>query len=134
MTDVNELVEIYVRIRNARDALLKDYEAKDKELKTDLDQIGVTLLVACNEAGADSIKTESGTVIKRLNERYYPVDWEVFKGFVKENDALDLFEKRIHQGNIKELMSSRPDEGLPPGINVLREYAVTVRKSNSVKE
>ena len=134
MTDVNELVSVYVRIRNARDVLLKEFESKDKELKADLDQVGSTLLAACNEVGADSIKTESGTVIKQLKERYYPVDWEVFKGFVKENDALDLFEKRIHQSNIKELMASHPDDGLPPGINVIREYAVTVRKSNSVQE
>ena len=134
MADVNELVAVYINIRSARDALLKQYEADDKELKTDLDLIEAELLSVCNTTGADSIKTEHGTVMKRLYERYYATDWEALKVFVRENDALDLFERRIHQTNIKDLLAARPGEGLPPGVNVFREFGVTVRKSNQVKD
>lgn len=128
--NVSELVEIYLRIRAARNELKADYDTKDAELKSDLSVIEAELLGACNVAGADSIKTAHGTVMKRLNERYYSVDWDAFQNFVRENDALDLFERRIHQTNIKDLIASRPGEGLPPGVNVFREFAVTVRKQS----
>jgi hypothetical protein len=132
--NVSELVEIYIRIRTARNELKNHYEAEDGVLKEDLGHIEAELLSACNKAGADSIKTEYGTVMKKLTERFYGVDWELFKNFVKENDALDLFEKRISQSNIKDLIAARPGEGIPPGVNVFREYGVTVRKSNQVKD
>lgn len=132
--NVGDLVEIYIRIRTARSELKNTYEASDGVLKEDLGHIEAELLSACNAAGADSIKTEHGTVMRKLTERFYGVDWELFKNFVKENDALDLFEHRIHQTNIKDLIAARPGEGLPPGVNVFRELGVTVRKSNQVKD
>jgi hypothetical protein len=48
--------------------------------------------------------------------------------FVKEHDAFDLFEKRIHQGAMKEFLEVNPDLR-PEGLNVYREYAVVVRKA-----
>ena len=37
----------------------------------------------------------------------------------------------IHQGNFKEFMSEREGDGLPPGVNALREFAIVVRKASS---
>jgi hypothetical protein len=37
-------------------------------------------------------------------------------------------ERRIHQGNFKEFMSEHANEGLPPGVNVMKELGITVRK------
>jgi hypothetical protein len=51
---------------------------------------------------------------------------------VLEHQALELLERRIHQGNFKEFITERQDEGLPPGVNVMREFGVTVRKPTSV--
>jgi abortive infection bacteriophage resistance protein len=125
--NVEEVVEAYLNIRNARDSLLKQYEKEDTELKSDLSQLEAILLSACNEVNANSINTECGTVIRKLNERFFCNDWDGFKQFVKENDALDLFERRIHQGNFKQFMAGKED-GLPPGVNVMREFGISVRK------
>jgi hypothetical protein len=51
---------------------------------------------------------------------------------VLEHQALELLERRIHQGNFKEFIAEREKEGLPPGVNVMREFGVTVRKPTSV--
>jgi hypothetical protein len=45
--------------------------------------------------------------------------------------AVELFEGRIHQGNFKQFMSEHEGEGLPPGVNVMREFGVTVRKPSA---
>ena len=127
---VEQLTEVYLNIRSARESLLRDYEAKDKELKDDMQVIERNLLDLCNDINANSINTQYGTVIRSLKERFVCSDWDAFKQFVRENDLIDCLEKRIHQGNFGGFMKERPDDGLPPGVNVMREYGITVRKSS----
>jgi hypothetical protein len=129
MSEINldELVNIYLTIRSEREKL----ELQDKELKNDLDMIAQQMLAICNEANATSIKTGQGTVIKKLSERFTLSDRSGFDAFVREHDAIELYEARIHQGNFKEFISERADEGLPPGVNVMREFTIVVRKPNS---
>lgn len=129
--NTEQLVEAYVAIRDERARLLREFEAKDAELKNDLDQLKVVLLSVCNEVNADSIKTAQGTVMRKLNERFFCKDWDSFRKFVIENDAVELLERRIHQGNFKQFMSSHEEDGLPPGVNVMREFDITVRRSSS---
>ena len=133
MSDVKleELVQTYLTIRTERNTLKNQWEIRDSELKADLDELERAMLVACNEINADSIRTGSGTIIKSLKETYTCGDWDNFKQFVVDNNALDLLQQRISQTNFKEFMSTRQDEGLPPGISTLREFAITVRKPTS---
>ena len=129
--NLEELVKDYIEIRNQRDVLLAQYEERDEELKEALKNIEVEMLNICNNTNADSIKTQHGTVIRKLNERFYCNDWDNFRKFVLENEAVELLERRIHQGNFKEFMSERQGEGLPPGVNAMREFGITVRKPAS---
>ena len=130
MSDIklDSLVETYLAIRNERDKLSREHDAKDKELSNDLAQIEQVLLNSCNEVGADSIRTGAGTVIKSTKENFVCGDWDNFKKYVMDNDAIELLQQRIHQGNFKEFLGGREDEGLPPGISSMREFKVTVRK------
>jgi len=132
MSSVNteEIVEAYLAIRNQRDKILREYEAQDALLKEDIKQLEVTLLSVCNSINVDSIRTKHGTVMRKLNERFFCEDWDNFRKFVLENEALELFEKRIHQGNFKQFMAENEGDGLPPGVNVLREFGITVRKAS----
>jgi len=126
--NTSELVSAYLNIRNERERLEAEWEAKDKELKNEMATIEQMMLTICNETNATSIKTEAGTVIKSLKERYTLSDREFFNKYVREHDAIELFEGRIHQGNFKQFIAERMDEGLPPGVNVMREFSITVRK------
>ena len=126
--NTEELVGAYLNIRNERDRVKREYEAQDAALKEDMAKVEAALLSVCNEINADSIKTSHGTVMRKLNERFYCSDWDNFYKFVLLNEAPQLLERRIHQGNFKEYLKG--DEGMPPGINVMREFGVTVRKSS----
>jgi hypothetical protein len=128
---LDDLVTTYLTIRTERNTLKNQWETKDSELKADLDELERAMLVACNEINADSIRTGSGTIIKSLKETYTCGDWDNFKQYVVENNALDLLQQRISQTNFKEFMSTRQEEGLPPGISTLREVSITVRKPTS---
>lgn len=129
--NVEELVEAYLAVRSERERIAVQYEEQDKALKADLSQIEVLMLGICNDVGADSIKTSLGTVIRSVKERAVCSDWDNFRQFVLDNKAVDLLERRIHQGNFKEFMSSHETDGLPPGVNLMREFGITVRKSSA---
>ena len=124
MNNLDELIKIYLKIREARAKL----EEQDKQLKEEMEVISTAMLAICNEANADSIKTQEGTVIRQTKDRFYCSDWDSLKQFILENNAVDLLERRIHQTNFKEFMSEHQADGLPPGLNVMREFAISVRK------
>lgn len=124
-----EYVEAYLAIRNERERILHEYEAMDKELKAEMAILETGLLDICNTIGANSINTKYGTVIRSIKERATCGDWDNFKKFVLENQLVDLLEKRIHQTNFKTFMEEHSEDGLPPGVSVMREFAITVRKA-----
>ena len=128
---LDELVNTYLKIRNQKDALYQEFQKTDRELKADLAQIEQVMLSSLNEVSADSIRTSGGTIIKTLKENYVCSDWSNFKDFVLENEAVELLQQRIHQANFKEFLSSRSEDGLPPGISSMREFNIVVRKPTS---
>ena len=133
MSDINldELVKIYLTIRSEREKMEADWKVKDKELNNEQALLEQQMLGICNDTNATSIKTEEGTIIKSLKERFTLSDRGAFDDFVREHDAVELYEARIHQGNFKEFMAEHADEGLPPGVNVMREFTIVVRKPTS---
>jgi hypothetical protein len=129
--NLDELVKIYLTIRTEREKLKSYWEVKDGELEQEMKVLEQSMLTVCNDTNASSIRTESGTVIRSLKERFTTNDWDNFKKFVLDNEAIDLLERRIHQGNFKEFMAEHQGEGLPPGVNVMREFTIVVRKPSN---
>lgn len=123
----DKLVKTYVKIRDKRKELADQYEKQDGDLKEALETIESELLEMCKETGADSLRTEFGTVTRRVAKRYWTNDWHSFHEFLKEHGALELLEKRIAQTNMSTFLEENPDL-LPPGLNVDSRYTVTVRR------
>ena len=130
MSDTDQLVEAYLLIRSERDKLRNEYELADARLKEDMSKLEAVMLDMCNSVNADSIKTRHGTVMRKLNERFFCQDWDHFYKFVLDNEAVQLLERRIHQSNFREFLKENENDGLPPGVNVMREYGVSVRKAS----
>tara|TARA_Y100001973_G_C5208374_1_gene343412 strand:+ start:3587 stop:3973 length:387 start_codon:yes stop_codon:yes gene_type:complete len=124
---VDKLVKVYVKIRDERKKILSDYEKRDSELKESLETIEEALLEVCKDTGADSLRTEFGTITRRVQKRYRTADFEAFSSFVKENDAIELLEKRISQNNMSTFLQENPDK-IPPGLIVDSKYAISVRR------
>jgi hypothetical protein len=124
-----KLSQVYLKIRDARAELKTKYEEEDKKLEEQIDVIEAKLLEICKDTEADSIKTQAGTVMRRVATRYWTNDWDSMYQFVKDNDALGLFEKRISQTNMKQFLEENPDK-FPPGMLLDSQYKITVRRSN----
>lgn len=126
--NLEELVQTYLTIRKEREILSRQFEEKDGELEADMKSLEQVMLAQCNKINADSIRTPNGTVIKSMKESFVCGDWDNFKQFVLDNQAVELLQQRIHQTNFKEFMANHEGEGLPPGISSMREVTITVRK------
>jgi hypothetical protein len=131
MNDVEDLVKTYLLIRAERETLRSVYEAQDNVLKEEVGILEAHLLSVCNDTNTNGLKTTYGTVTRSVKERFYCTDWTNFKDFVEQKGSIDLLERRIHQKNFKDFMTERQSDGLPPGINVLREFDIVVRKSST---
>jgi predicted metal-dependent phosphotriesterase family hydrolase len=125
---VDQLVAVYIKVRDARDVARKEADKIDSDFEAQLDVLNKEILEICKETGADSIKTPHGTAIRTVKSRYWTNDWEKFYQFVFEHHAPELLEKRIHQTNIKQFLEENPDM-LPLGLNVDSEHSITVRRS-----
>jgi hypothetical protein len=134
VNDTEELVGDYLEIRRMRESLKATYESQDEELKDAMESIKEALLAICNENNQNGFKTHSGTVTRQVKDRFFCTDWDNFKKFIELEGSIDLLERRIHQRNFKEFMSERVGDGLPPGVNALREYDIVVRKASSTSE
>lgn len=127
---VEQLVSVFIKIRDARDAARRAWEEQEADFNEQLEMIDQQLLDICKETGADSIKTKYGTAIRSVKARYWTSDWERFYQFMFDNKAPELLEKRIHQTHMKQFLEENPDL-LPAGLNVDSQYTITVRRSKS---
>lgn len=125
---VDKLVTAYIKMRDKRAALLREYESEDEEIKGQMEVVETKLLELCKSIGADSLKTKHGTVIRTVKTRYWTSDWNSMHKFVMENNMPELLEKRISQTTMKQLLDENPDM-MPPGMNVDSRYSVTIRRS-----
>lgn len=124
---VNKLVAVYIKMRDRRDKLRKEYDDADAKLVEQMDVVTAELLAACESVGANSLRTDAGTVVRWVKTRYWSSDWESLHAFIRENDALNLLEGRIHQTNMRTFLEENP-EMRPPGLNADSEYVITVRR------
>lgn len=122
-----DLVEAYIKQRNIIYEKEDAHKAEMEVLRRELDVIGDQLLNVCNDQNADSIKTASGTVSRRIQSRFWASDWQSIYDFVMQHDAPYLLEKRIHNGNMKTFLEDNPDLH-PAGLQVESKYVVQVRK------
>lgn len=125
---INKLTEIYLKIRDKKEETQRQFEAELKKLEEQMDIVEAEMLKLCKDLESDSIKTQAGTVMRRVATRYWTNDWDSMYNFIKENDALELFEKRVSQGNMKQFLEENPDK-FPPGMLVDSKYKITVRRS-----
>lgn len=124
----DKLVAVYIKMRDKRAALLREYEEQDEAVKSQMEIVEGKLLDLCKTVGADSLKTQHGTVIRSVKTRYWTSDWNSMHKFIMENNMPELLEKRISQTTLKQLLDENPDM-MPPGVNIDSRYAVTIRRS-----
>jgi hypothetical protein len=123
----DKLANVYIKMRDKRKELLAQYEEQDKKIEAQMILVEEELLKLCRDIGADSIKTQAGTVFRSVRTRYETTDWESMYNFILEHDVPQVLERRISTTNMKQFLDENPTL-MPVGMNVNNRYTVTVRR------
>jgi len=124
---MDKLAKVYRRMQSRVQELTAQYESEIEDIKRQQDVVKIALKDQMLKLGVSSVRTDQGTVVLSTKTRYNTQDWDSFKEFIKEHDALDLLEKRIAQTNMATFLSENPSL-IPAGLNSMTEYAISVRK------
>lgn len=124
---MDKLAKVYRKMAAKIQELTTEYDSKIEEIKRQQDAVKTALKDQMLVMGVSSVRTDNGTVVLSTKTRYNTQDWDSFKEFIKEHDALDLLEKRIAQTNMATFLEENPGV-VPAGLNSTTEYAISVRK------
>lgn len=127
---VDRLAAAYIKMRDKRAELLREYEEADGTVKAQMEAVESKLLDLCKEIGADTLGSKHGKVMRTVKTRYWTSDWESMHKFILEHKMPELLERRISQTTMKQLLEENPDL-MPPGLNTDRRYAVTIRRASN---
>lgn len=126
--DISSLARAHIRLRDARASLRREYEAQDSDLKNKQEQIEGQMLKHMLETKVESVRTEAGTFYRQEEMTPIGSDWEAFYDWIATNRAFDALERRVKRNFIREYMEEHNGE-VPPGISVMKEFVVRVRRS-----
>ena len=124
---LDKLAKVYRRLRSKIADLTQQYDTQVEILKAQQDEIKNAMKDQMKAIGVTSVRTAEGTVVLSVKTRYTTQDWDSFKKFMIEHEAIDLLEKRIAQTNMKQFLEENPGV-VPPGLNSAAEYDISVRK------
>jgi hypothetical protein len=124
---LDKLVKIYRKLRSRMTELTQAYDTQAEVLKAQQDEVKNAIKEQMKAMGVTSVRTTEGTAVMSVKTRYYTQDWDSFKKFMIEHEALDLLEKRIAQLNMAQFLEENPG-AVPPGLNSTSEFDISVRK------
>jgi len=129
MSEETEVIPLETLAKVYRKIYLKAQEIQKEldKLEEQKAEIKNAMKDQMRELGLKSVRTAGGNISLSTKTRYYTDDWDSFKTFVLEHDALDLFEQRIAQKNMALFLEENPGK-VPAGLSSLTENTVTVTK------
>ena len=125
--DTDQLVRVFIKMRNARTVLAKKFDDEDGVLKENLKTIEIELLRRAQEQGVEGFKTKDGTTYISEEVHISIGDDNAFYDFLETQDnPYVFFEHRPSLKTVKEYQ--RDNSGnIPPGIRIFRENRMRVR-------
>lgn len=124
--DAERVIKAYLALREKRSELKRKYETIDDGLKEKMDKLTGWLAQTMQTTGLTQVGTGDATAYRQLKVKPSCADWGVFWPWAAENGRLDMLEKRLSANTIKTYYEETSE--LPPGVNIIQEYEVVVRK------
>lgn len=127
---LEKLTRVYIKMREKKAEITHSMEQQVSEIEDGMKSVKNAILSLMKDMGAESIRTEVGTVYRTVRTVYSTNDWDSMNKFILEHEVPELLEKRLHQTNMKAFLEEHPNL-LPPGLNSNAEYSVTIKRSKN---
>lgn len=123
---VDQVIATYIKLRNKKLALQAEVKDKTDAISEQMIKLESWIKEKADQDGVTSFKTGNGTAFLTTTDFANVADWDAVVDFVKENDAWDMFEKRISKTAVRGYIDLNKE--VPPGINYGTRLDVNIRK------
>lgn len=123
---VDQVIATYIKLRNKKLALQAEVKEKTDAITEQMQKLESWIKEKADETGVTSFKTSTGTAFLTTTDFANVADWDAVVEFVKDNDAWDMFEKRISKTAVRGYIDMNKE--VPPGVNYGTRLDVNIRK------
>ena len=125
-TRLDDLVQLYVKLRDKISDADKTHDEKMKPAKAYLQRLNAGLMAALQTTGQDSAKTAFGTAYLSTKKSASIADGTVFREFVIAHGYWELLDWKVNSTVAADFIASGKQ---PPGVNFNQVITVGVRRA-----
>jgi len=124
--NVEDVITTYMKLRGQKEVIEKKAKDEVVTIKEKMEKLEAWIKEQADLQGVTSFKTRSGTAFLTTTDFATVADWDAMLEFVKENEAYDLFEKRVSKVAVRGYIDQT--KAVPPGVNYGTRLDVNIRK------
>lgn len=129
---VSDIIRTYMKLRNQKDQLEAETKDRVAALKAKMTKLEAWIKEKADADGVTSFKTDHGTAFITTTDYANVADWDAVLGFIRDNEAYDMLEKRISKVAVRGYIEA--NKSVPPGVNYGTKLEVNVRKPGAKAE
>jgi hypothetical protein len=130
--NVDDVIAAYMKLREQKKQLEAQVKDQVSAINAKLDKLEAWVKEQADTQGVTSFKTKHGTAFLTTTDYANVADWDAVLGFVRENEAYDMLEKRISKTAVRSYIDQH--KAVPPGVNYGTKLEVNIRKPTGTQE
>lgn len=130
--NIDEVIATYMKLRGQKEAVEAEVKEKVSVIKAKMEKLEAWIKEQADAQGVTSFKTKHGTAFLTTTDYANVADWDALLNFIRENEAFDLFEKRVSKVAVRGYIDQT--KAVPPGVNYGTRLDVNIRKPTASVE
>ena len=127
INSMHDALVLYRKIEAKMDALKAEYDAKNGKYLKAMQQLEIVMLKILDEQQVTHMKVDGIGLAKVVDKRRFGcADWSLFYPWVVANDRPDLFQKRLLDSAMEQLLEETGS--LPPACKLETTRTISVLK------
>ncbi len=124
--NVDDVVATYMKLRSQKESIEAEVKDRVSTIKAKMEKLEAWIKEQADVQGVTSFKTKHGTAFLTTTDYANVGDWDAVLGFIRENEAFDMLEKRISKIAVRGYIEA--NKAVPPGVNYGTKLEVNIRK------
>ena len=114
MSSIDKAVEKFIALRDAKKVIQDRHKEELRPMNEAMLSIETAVQRILISQGATNMKTPAGTAYLSTTTRPSITDWSVTRGFILENDLIDMMVQKLTPSAVEEYVEGNGQ--LPPGV------------------
>ena len=123
---VDKVIETYITLRQQKEQVENETKDRVAALKEKMGKLESWIMAKSDETGVTSFKSPHGTAFLNTTDFASVADWDAVLGFIKDNDAYDMLERRVSRNAVRSYIDA--NGSVPAGVNFGTKVSVSFCK------